>query len=162
MIRDTGETYLWYFPDGRPSTKEASTSPDAQPTDGWGSSAMPGAFMEGLCGIEDQHKLFEVVKLSPRWAITSLQQAAVEVTYGASNAGFGYEWKLQEDGCELTMQAEQTRVDLHLLLPTEKRVAKIFANNHAVPFSPATVEQSNYVDAQFEVKKKLNLQISFD
>ena len=161
MIRDTGETYLWYFPDGKPSTKETSTSPDAQPTDGWGSSAMLGAFMEGLCGIEDRHKLFEDVKLSPRWAVTALQQAAVEVSYGASTAGFGYEWKLQENGCELTMQAEQTKVDLHLLLPAGKRVAKILANNHAIHFAPATVEKSNYVDAQFEVKKHLLLQIYF-
>src|SRR5690606_30356895 len=26
MIEERGETYLWYFPDGRPSTVEASTS----------------------------------------------------------------------------------------------------------------------------------------
>ena len=162
MIRASGETYLWYFPDGRPSTKETSTSPDAQPTDGWGSSAMLGAFMEGLCGIEDQHKLFEVVKLSPRWAITALPRAVVEVAYGASNAGFAYEWKLRENACDLTIQAEQAKVNLHLLLPAGKRATKVLANNHVVHFSPVTVEKSNYVDAQLEVKRKLEVHVTFN
>ena len=36
MISVKGESYLWYFPDGRHSTTETSTSPDAMPTDGWG------------------------------------------------------------------------------------------------------------------------------
>ena len=64
MIDTTGETYLWYFPDGTPSTVETSTSPDAEPTDGWGSSAMLMALMEGLAGIKDQLKSFESVSLT--------------------------------------------------------------------------------------------------
>ena len=39
MISEYNATYLWYFPDGRPCTAEESTSPEASPTDGWGSSA---------------------------------------------------------------------------------------------------------------------------
>jgi hypothetical protein len=39
MISESNATYLWYFPDGRPCTAEESTSPEASPTDGWGSSA---------------------------------------------------------------------------------------------------------------------------
>ena len=35
------------------SSVEASTSPEAQPTDGWGSSAMLWALVSGLAGIED-------------------------------------------------------------------------------------------------------------
>ena len=57
MIEASGETYLWYFPDGTASSVDTSTSPDATPTDGWGSSAMLYAFVEGLCGIEDRGAL---------------------------------------------------------------------------------------------------------
>jgi hypothetical protein len=67
MIRETGETYLWYFPDGRPSSLDTSTSPDVQPTDGWGSSAMLYAFVEGLCGVQDEGCGFDRVRLCPRW-----------------------------------------------------------------------------------------------
>jgi hypothetical protein len=161
MIRETGETYLWYFPDGRHSTKETSTSPDAQSTDGWGSSAMLNAFIEGLCGIEDRHKLFQTVKLSPRWAATSLQQASVEVSYGASGAGIGYEWKLEKDGCDLAIRAEHAHINLHLLLPAGKRAAKIFADMQAIPFDHSVVENSSYVDAEFVVGERLEISIKF-
>jgi hypothetical protein len=161
MIRETGETYLWYFPDGRPSTKEASTSPEAQPTDGWGSSAMLGAFIEGLCGIEDQHKLFEAVKLSPRWAITPLRQASVEVSYGASGAGFGYDWTLHEDGCDLAIRAQRSKVHLHVLLPTGKTAKKGLVDSHAIHFTSSAVENSHYFDAQIEVIKESKLHIQF-
>ena len=33
MISESGEAYLWYFPDGRHATKEESTSPEAFATD---------------------------------------------------------------------------------------------------------------------------------
>src|SRR5690606_29348623 len=58
MIAESGETYLWYFPDGTASSVDTSTSPDATPTDGWGSSAMLYAFVEGLCGIVDRAHSF--------------------------------------------------------------------------------------------------------
>jgi len=51
MISERGESFLWYFPDGRVSSEESSTSPEATSTDGWGSSAMLYALMEGLVGI---------------------------------------------------------------------------------------------------------------
>jgi hypothetical protein len=161
MIRETGETYLWYFPDGRPSTKETSTSPDARPTDGWGSSAMLGAFMEGLCGIEDQHKLFEVVKLSPRWAVTELKHVAVEVAYGASGAGIAYDWQLREDGCDLTIRAKYAHVDLHLLLPTGKRAAHVWVGGKAIPFTQSAIESSNHIDAAIKVEGEAELGIRF-
>ncbi len=159
MIRESGETYLWYFPDGRPSTKEASTSPEAQPTDGWGSSAMLGAFIEGLCGIEDRLKLFQMVKLSPRWAVTSLQQATVEVSYGASAAGIGYDWCLRDDRCDLVILAENAHVHLHLLLPQGKHVTKVLIGRQSIPFTQSAVENSRYVDAALDVEKELQLHI---
>jgi hypothetical protein len=161
MIRETGETYLWYFPDGRPSTKETSTSPEARPTDGWGSSAMLGAFIEGLCGIKDQRKLFEAVRLSPHWAVTELKHAAVDVAYGASGAGIGYDWQLRDDGCDLTIRAKQTHVDLHLLLPAGKQVARVQVDGKAMPFTASVVESSNYIDAAIEVEGESELRLQF-
>jgi hypothetical protein len=161
MIRETGETYLWYFPDGRPSSKEASTSPEARPTDGWGSSAMLGAFIEGLCGIADQRKLFEAVRLSPRWVVTGLKQASVDVAYAASGTGIGYDWQWRDEGYDLTIRAKQAHVDLHLLLPTGKQVAQIVAGGKTMPFTTTAVENSNYVDAAVAVEDKVELGIRF-
>jgi hypothetical protein len=38
LVAENGESYLWYFPAGTPASVETSTSPQAEPTDGWGSS----------------------------------------------------------------------------------------------------------------------------
>jgi hypothetical protein len=122
---------------------------------------MLGAFMEGLWGIEDQHKLFEVVKLSPRWAVTELKLASVEVAYGAAGAEIGYDWQLRGDGCDLTIRAKQAHVDLHLLLPTGKRVAQIWVGGKAIPFTQSAVESSNYIDAAIKVEDKAELGIRF-
>jgi hypothetical protein len=86
------ETFLWYFPDGKPSTIEASTSPDASPTDGWGSSAMLAALLEGLGGIVDASSLFRDVRLSPRWAAAGCDEVSLAVAYAASGAGVSYRY----------------------------------------------------------------------
>ena len=65
MIEESNETYLWYFPSGQPSEEETSTSPEALPTDGWGSSAMLYAFVEGLCGVVDLAERMQRVKIAP-------------------------------------------------------------------------------------------------
>jgi hypothetical protein len=120
---------------------------------------MIGAFIEGLCGIEDQHKLFEVVKLSPRWAVTSVQHASVDFSYGASDASIGYDWQLRQDGCNLTIRAKRTRVNLHLLLPAGKQAIKVIVADHPANFTPSVVESSQYVDAEVEVDGELKLNV---
>jgi len=77
LISSSGETYLWYFPDGSPSSAKTSTSPEATPTDGWGSSAMLYGFLEGLAGVEDRLRLFEKARLSPRWPAAGVETQAL-------------------------------------------------------------------------------------
>ncbi|MEN9937044.1 MAG: hypothetical protein RLZZ387_3623, partial [Chloroflexota bacterium] len=43
LVSSTGASYLWYYPEGNPGISGV----DTLPTDGWGSSAMLGALMEG-------------------------------------------------------------------------------------------------------------------
>ena len=94
LIAERGETYLWYFPDGRPASVETSTSPEAQPTDGWGSSAMLYALVEGLAGVEDRGDGASTrVRLAPRWAAADVDEAEVAVGYAASGARVGYRYE---------------------------------------------------------------------
>ena len=150
MIAQTGETYLWYFPDGRPSTVEASTSPDAQPTDGWGASAMLYAFVEGLCGIEDEAHSFRRVRCAPRWAATPEAEATVQVGYAASGAGFGYRYHHDADAgsIRLSLEGDAEKVTLHLLLPPGARPVSLRWDGEEVPHETAQVGASTYVDAQ--------------
>ncbi len=156
------ESYLWYFPDGRHSTTETSTSPDASPTDGWGSSAMVYALMEGLAGVEDQHKLFRYVRLSPRWTAAGRDEAEVYSMYGASGASIQYSYSHHRVRKEIELEIRgNATVDLHLLLPEGTRATEVRVNGKKVKHANTMVENSPYVDARFFLKKKAVVEMKF-
>jgi hypothetical protein len=150
MIEETGETYLWYFPSGEPSSKETSTSPEALPTDGWGSSAMLYAFVEGLCGVVDLYTRFQKAKIAPRWDIAKVRQAQVRVCYGASLAYVAYEWEHIPEKREYHLKIASLAdcVDLELLLPKDRTLAELIFNGQALigdTYCVEDVEGSAYV-----------------
>ncbi len=163
MIYEKGETYLWYFPDGSPSTLETSTSPDATPTDGWGSSAMLYAFMEGLVGVVDESCLFKKVKLAPRWVIANVKNASVQVGYGASDAGLKYEFEWNPNANQINLKLEaEADIRLHLLVPENKKGISLKLADKEFRFQNVRVENSSYVNAEFSVKGAQIVNIFFD
>lgn len=163
MIEERGETYLWYFPDGRPSTVEASTSPEAMPTDGWGSSAMLYAFVEGLAGVEDRAHSFRRVRCAPRWAVTGEAEADVEVGYAASGAAFAYRYRhaAADRRLHLTIEAEASEVALHLLLPDGAAAQDVRCDGAPVPFTRSTAGESGYVDADLNVRGRAVVEVTY-
>jgi hypothetical protein len=146
MISEAGETFLWYFPDGTPASVETSTSPEASTTDGWGSSAMLYALVEGLAGVEDTHRLFERVRLAPRWEAAGVSRAEVDLQYACSGRGFGYRYEKSEGEVRLEWSGTSDRVDCHLLLPGEGSVSSVRQGGSDLEFIAITVESSRYLD----------------
>lgn len=146
MIAEKGETYLWYFPDGSPSTVETSTSPDALPTDGWGSSAMLYAFMEGLAGIRDDHKLFEKATLSPRWPAAGIDYAEARAEYAGSKASLQYVYECRRDFIYMKVENPPSELAFHLLLPEDTSASTVRVNKKDCGFEESTLRESNYVD----------------
>jgi len=159
MISDKGETYLWYFPDGAPSSAETSTSPEATPTDGWGSSAMLYALIQGLAGVEDKHKLFEKAQISPRWLAAEILEAEVQVCYENTNASIGYNIKYKEDTVQLEITCLQSELFFHVLLPDNSTVKNVKINGKDVNFSIASIEKSKYVDFEGRVEGGAEIKI---
>ena len=161
-LTKNNETYLWYFPDGKPSSKETSTSPDASPTDGWGSSAMLYALMEGLAGVVDQHKLFQKVHLSPRWIAAGRSEASVSTCYGASGEGFEYSFGHNDSAKAIELELHgKSSIHLHQLLPRGTKTTSVTINGKKSRFINKNVEQSSYVDADVELKKKAIIEIRY-
>jgi hypothetical protein len=160
MVSKTGATYLWYFPDGRPSSTETSTSPEASPTDGWGSSAMCWALMEGLAGIVDRGRGFDRAEISPRWLAAGIEEVEVEVGYECSGRGVRYQLRVHPDRIVLEVDAAGSEVSCHVLLPPGAKARAVRCGLHEIAFCPVSVEQSRYVDfkssiaqdARFEIK----------
>ena len=163
MIAETGETYLWYFPSGEPASEEKSTSPEASPTDGWGSSAMLYAFVEGLAGIEDLEHSFRKVRCSPRWIITNEENVKIKVEYSASNAWFGYQYTHHKENSiiKLVLEGKDSDVLLNLLLPLDSECTSLTWNGVNMEFEMKHVQNSPYVMTQNKVGKKAEVEISY-
>jgi hypothetical protein len=155
LLDRTGGSYLWYHPDGQPGIG----TPETLSTDGWGSAAMLNALTEGLAGVEDAGKLYQQVRLSPRWASTDRSSARVTLGYGASDAYFSYSWQRQADGgITLTWGGRETReIHLHLLLPPGMAPKQALLDGKALPFSLVRVGDSVYMDAALPGMGKLEV-----
>jgi len=160
MISETGETYLWYFPDGTSSSVGTSTSPDAEPTDGWGSSAMLNALIEGLAGVTDHYKMMQKIELSPRWHAARISRAEVKISYAASGCSIRYSYVMQENCLSLEVEATAAEVDFHVMIPETSSVSRVEANGTAIFFRIILIEKSNYVDFTINIKKKSTIKIN--
>ncbi len=163
LVAETGETYLWYFPDGRPSSKESSTSPEAMPTDGWGSSAMLYALIEGLAGIEDMEHSYRTVRCSPRWIAANEDEATVRIGYAASGSSFGYQFLhlKEKSGIRLVLECPRADVLLHCLLPDGCRCTSASWNANPTDFEMKIIRESPYVDVQGKVEGRAEIEISY-
>ncbi len=144
LVDLSGTSYLWYYPtDGSPGI----SSLDTLATDGWGSSAMLGALIEGAAGIEDRSRLYRNITLSPRWsAAPDVNTARVVARYGPSAAYVAYTWQRTPDRLHLTVTGTWEQARLRLLLPEDAGKTVTLLINGAP--APTTIEQlvsSRYV-----------------
>lgn len=161
LISKNNETYLWYFPDGTASTIDNSTSPDAMPTDGWGSSSMLHGFIEGLVGVQDQASLLQDVVLSPRWHAAGIAEAEASVGYECSGAQLQYAYRNNGDKISLSVQSKQANCHLHLLIPSDATVSKVTANGTEIAFKQSNVQSSNYLDLDVSITGGSDIEISY-
>lgn len=162
LISTSRESYLWYFPDGTAASVETSTSPDAEPTDGWGSSAMLYALVEGLAGVEDRLKQYREIRLSPRWNAAGVESADVRVGYPASGSWIDYSYIQSEDCIEIEVECTQSDVVFHVLLPTGVRVRSVVIDGKPLDFRTESIEESVYVDFRAGVTGAARVTIQFD
>jgi hypothetical protein len=160
MASAKGETYLWYFPDGTPSSVETSTSPDALPTDGWGSSAMLWALVEGLAGIVDRGRTFDRVEIAPRWLAAGIDDAEVSVGYACSGCGIGYEFSARPGTIVLDVVAEAADVKVHVLLAAAAEARRVQVGGLERTFRNVRIENSRYVDADVRVEGHARVEIT--
>jgi hypothetical protein len=160
LVAEKGATYLWYFPDGTPASIAASTSPEAEPTDGWGSSAMLYAFVEGLIGLEDEGRGFGRVRLSPRWPAAGVTEAEVQIAYACSGKQIGYTYRSDPEAIRIDLVAENTDAHFHVLLPDNAAAGAVLKDGTDLEHHRSQVEESTYVDFDALVRGSARIVIS--
>lgn len=158
----SNETYLWYFPDGRPSSVETSTSPDATPTDGWGSSAFLIAVIQGLAGIKDGTYGFRSIHFSPRWCGLGSKRAELEISYPSTGAKLKTTYVLQKNCMEFSLEGDFEHIEAHILIPEGARVNGVRANGQEQNFHLVEVNESQYVDFNITSSETINLVLLLD
>lgn len=162
LIEKAGETYLWYFPDGTHSTVENSTSPDAMPTDGWGSSAMLWAFVEGLAGVQDQRSGFEQIRFVPRWLVAGESSAEFKVDYPVSGAQFSYNFEHRDSDKILYYQiGAAAHLDAAILVPAGTSPTKVTVEGNDVRFDVESAGESTYATFACTAKSGTNIEVSY-
>lgn len=159
MISENNETYLWYFPDGTPSGVDNSTSPEASPTDGWGSSAMLYALIEGLAGVEDKHKKFRKIKLSPRWLSAEVSEAEVNISYKTSGSFVYYKYTFTDNMIKLTVNCQESFIWFNILIPSHKQVRELTIDGLNIDFRIETIKKSKYINFERELINKADVVI---
>ncbi len=162
MIAESGKTYLWYFPDGTPPSAETSTSPEASPSDAWGSSAMLYAFLEGLAGVEDRMRLFQNVQLSPRWVSAEVEEADVRVGYRCSGAYLGYTFHHKGDRITMNVRSSGSEIRFHVLLPRGFEAKSVNAGGEDLEFRTSIIEESPYADFCADVIEDMAVEIQLN
>jgi hypothetical protein len=164
LISPEGETYLWYFPDGKHSSVETSTSPEALPTDGWGSGAMLYAFIEGLAGVQDKMKKFINIRLTPRWEAAGVKKAEVMIQYPASDAFVKYNYLSSDDFIKLEIEGSPEEIDLEILLPENRKAVSVNSTGAIVKSCDETERVNKYfrcsimnMKSRFEITVKLSI-----
>ncbi|HEY1011309.1 MAG TPA: hypothetical protein VGE07_01310 [Herpetosiphonaceae bacterium] len=143
LITAQNGTYLWYYPAGNPGIPGA----DSLSTDGWGSSAMLAALLEGAAGLTDNGALYRDVTIAPRWsADPEVREATVSTRYGASLGYVAYRWQRGAKSLRLMTAGSGERATLRLLLPADAPAAvAVQANGAPVRHAISSIGGSRYV-----------------
>ena len=152
LKKDNNKTYLWYWPDGKPGIYQ-----DTIPTDGWGSSAFLSAFIEGLVGIRDLDRAFNVVELAPRWPAAGISHADVRIGYGAGDAYIAYTYTVEKNTIKMEVEGSGSTVRAHILLPEETESYQIHVNGQPRPYTTSRVRESRYADFSFSLPKTASI-----
>lgn len=143
MISEKNQAYLWYHRDGRPGISSADNPGeygDTLPTDGWGSSAMLSALIEGLAGVVDNGCCYDDIVLSPKWHMVGERKALVRVGYRErGDVEYHYEYSPDERCVRIDFKSNAKAVLFRLPVPENVRISCVTVNDEPVEWTEDVV-----------------------
>lgn len=148
MISEKNQAYLWYHRDGRPGISSAENPGeygDTLPTDGWGSSAMLSALIEGLAGVVDNGCCYDDVVLSPKWNLVGENKAYVCVGYaGRCNIEYHYEYFPHEQCLTIDFESNARSIFFKLPIPDKMCAHTVTLDGETISFHGDSVGLRQY------------------
>lgn len=118
--------------------------------DGWCAAAILDAIDSGLAGIVDGDVCYNILKFSPRWAVTELEEARYITGYECSKSLVETRYWNTGDSVCYELLCPSKRVDCHILLPKGKAAKRVILDGEEIKFETSKINDSVYVDFSFE------------
>ena len=151
------ESYLWYHADGTPGRSSSGT----HPFDGWGSSAMLYAFMEGLVGVVDTHKMLDKIRFSPRWIFTECSHVEANIAYPAGGVLFNYVYDHKSGTISIVISGAAKDIEFHIPVPSGHYPTEVTVNGENIDFADNKLENSHYADFHQNISSSISVCVTY-
>ncbi|GCE22176.1 hypothetical protein KDK_59760 [Dictyobacter kobayashii] len=132
--------------------------------DGWATSAVIYALIEGLAGVVDQATGYSHVAVSPRWSAAGVQQVHATVRYPASHGYVAYHYAhdIEQHCITIEFTGSGERCDFHVLLPKGvTAITSVTDGTKPIAYAQVEIEQSIYADFHADLHPRCQVSISY-
>jgi hypothetical protein len=131
--------------------------------DGWAGAAIAYALIEGLAGVKDKDTVFRRVDISPRWMAAGENQAAVCISYPASEGYIAYRYRHLPDqkAIELELTGSGDNARLRVQLPAGVKATAARAGDRLLPVTTEIVEHTPYAVCNIELPAPTLVRIEY-
>jgi hypothetical protein len=116
----------------------------------WGAAAIMSAIVEGLAGIKDIGIGYNKLEITPRLAVTGIDEIEFLVQYPESKKTVNLKYWEDEQSIEINLLSPAQNVLFKVLLPEGKTVKAVKTDKIAVKYGLVKVENSDYVTFSLE------------
>ena len=133
--------------------------------DDWAAATAMAAMVEGLAGVKDAVKTeaYDHPVVAPRWITTSSDTVTATIRYAASGGYVSYQYiqNKQQHTITITATTSGKKFSFTYCCPPNTKVQTVTSNNQNIPFKQSTIEQSNYVDFDTDVRGAKTFEIKY-
>jgi len=134
--------------------------------DDWAAATAMDAMVEGLAGVKDAAKTgaYSHPVIALRWVTTASDTVAVTIRYAASRGYVSYQYvhNKQQRTIIITATTGGKKIFFHMLLPANTKAQTVRSNNKNIQFQQSTIEQSNYVNFDMDVRGAKTFEIKYE
>lgn len=131
-----------------PGAWSVSGEPSYGVSDAVAHAALAAALMEGLAGLRDGSRGFEVAHVEPRWLASDVREAYACARYGASDSYVCYDYfnDFAQRYLKVDASGSGSTFVFHLLLPSGMQAEKVTLAARPIRYTQQPVGRRMYVD----------------
>lgn len=116
----------------------------------WAVAPVISGLIEGLVGVKDRGRSFDISYISPKWEAADINESQVMVKYAASDGYVSYRYRYSEAENKLIIDftGNAKKTFLRILVPKSKQVAGVFIDREMSKYTRAELGDSDYADIE--------------